>query len=120
MGYSVAQAIIKLHGAGVPARRGYPGGLMPHITDTVAAVNLHKCTPEATTLVAQVCTPMAKGVYACEDTANIVAQVWTDAGAIVSYGGHSFDGKSGLYQMAVYGEWRNAVEEPGDVTNPAD
>lgn len=111
MGYSVGKAITQLHVAGVPARRGYPGSLMPHISETVAAVNLHKCEPEGTTFVAQICTPMEKGVYACEDTAAIVAQAWSADGAVVTYGGHRFDGKSGLYQMSVYGTWRNETED---------
>lgn len=109
--YSVGQAIIKLHAAGVRAQRGYPGSLMPQITDTVAAVNLHKSDPEGVTIVAEICTPMTKGVYACEDMAKTVDAAWAEDGATVTYGDHSFDGKSGLYQMSVYGRWENATDE---------
>lgn len=109
--YSVGQAIVKLYLAGIRTQRGYPGSLMPQITDTVAAVNLHKSSPEGVTIVAEICTPMDKGVYACEDTAKLVDEAWTKAGAVVTYGGHKFDGKSGLYQMSVYGEWKNEVED---------
>lgn len=110
--YTVGEAIIKLHGAGIRAQRGYPGTLMPQITDTVAAVNLHKSDPEGVTIVARICTPMSKGVYACEDVAKVVENIWTQAGASVSCEDSGFDGKSGLYQMAVYGRWEeNPPEE---------
>ena len=102
---------MQLHIAGIRARRGFPGYLMPHITETTVAVSVHKCTPEGITLVAAVCAPMSMGVRACEDTAKLVEQAWTADGGRVTYGGHSFDGKSGLYQMPVYGEWVNAQED---------
>lgn len=109
--YTVGEAIIKLHGAGIRAQRGYPGTLMPQITDTVAAVNLYKSDPQGVTIVAWICTPMSKGVYACEDTAKLVEKVWTEAGGTVSWSGSDFDGKSGLYQMAVFGRWEEPAEE---------
>lgn len=84
---------------------------MPQISDTVAAVNVHKSEPEAVTLVARICTPMTKGVYACEDTAKIVETVWTQAGAAVTCSDSGFDGKSGLYQMSVYGRWENPADD---------
>ena len=65
MGYDlIGDSILYLHAGGIWARRGYRGGLMPHVTDTVVAVNLHKSAPEGDTVVAAVCTPMSKGVYA--------------------------------------------------------
>ena len=112
MGYDlIGDSILYLHAGGIWARRGYRGGLMPHVTDTVVAVNLHKSAPEGDTVVAAVCTPMSKGVYACEDMAYRVHQIWEQKGAVVTYGGHSFDGKSGLYQATVYGFWAKQTEE---------
>lgn len=114
MGYTVGQAIFKLLQAEVRAQRGYPGTLMPHLTGAVAAVNIHKEEPEGTTLVAEICAPMSMGVYACEDLAKKVSEVWTEAGASCSYGNHRFDGQSGLYKMSVYGTWVNQTAETGE------
>lgn len=108
--YTVGQAIVKLIAAGIRAQRGYPGTLMPHLTGAVAAVNVHKEEPGKTALVAEVCAPMSVGVYACEDLAAKVAEVWTKAGASCSYGDHDFDGQSGLYHMSVFGTWVDATE----------
>ena len=117
MGFDViGDAILALHIGGVWARRGYPGRLMSHITDAVVAVNLHKVTSEGTMMVAEVCAPMTKGVAACESMADRVATIWAEKGAEVTYGGHRFDGKSGLYQTSVYGYWPNAAEEGAEET----
>lgn len=113
---SVGDAIIYLHASDIWAHRGYPGRLMPHITEPTVAVNLHKLNPEGVTIVAEVCVPMNKGVYACEDMAARIEEVWKKAGAVVTYGGHSFDGKSGLYQMSVYGYWPDTTEESTEET----
>lgn len=107
----VGDAILYLHVGGIWARRGYPGRLMSHITNAVVAVNVHKVTPEGTTVVAEVCAPMNKGVATCENMADRVAEIWVEKGAVVTYGGHRFDGKSGLYQTSVYGYWANQPEE---------
>ncbi len=103
--YTVGQAIVQLHVASIRAQRGFPGTLMPHLTGAVAAVSVHKDEPDKTTLVADICAPMSMGVYACEDLAKKVAQVWTEAGGACTYGDRRFDGQSGLYQMSVYGTW---------------
>ena len=112
----VGDAILYLHVSGIWARRGYPGMLMPHITNPVVAVNLHKVSTEGTTVVAEVCAPMNMGVYACEDLADQVSESWTKFGGTVTYGGHSFDGKSGLYQTSVYGFWASTAEEETEET----
>jgi len=103
--FTVGEAVVHLQLAGVRAQRAFPGTLMPHLTGAVAAVTVHKEEPAKTTLVAYVCAPMDLGVHACEDLAKKVIQVWTEADGACSYGEHSFDGQSGLYQMAVYGTW---------------
>lgn len=104
-------AIVKLHANEIWARRGYPGSLMPHITDTAVVVNIHKYSPEGIVLVAEICAPMTKGMHACEDMAKRIDALWSEDGGVVTYGGHKFDGKSGLYQMSLYGQWLNATEE---------
>lgn len=106
----IGDAILYLHVNEIWAHRGYPGGLMPHITEPAVAINLHKYTPEAVTVVAEVCAPMNKGVYACEDLAERICQIWERYGAEVTCGAHKFDGKSGLYQMSVYGTWPREKE----------
>ena len=106
--YTVGNAITVLHVYGIRAQRGYPGNLMPQLSGAVVAVNMHKWEPLKSTLVAEVCAPMTMGVYACEDLAARVAQIWTNNGGVCSYGDHRFEGKSGLYIMKVYGVW----EEP--------
>lgn len=107
----VGKAIVSLHANGIGARRGYPGDIMPHITRPVVAINIHKADPAGMTVVAEVCAPMSMGVYACEDLADRIEKCWTQMGYTVTYGGHKFDGKSGLYQMSVYGYWAYPTEE---------
>lgn len=114
--YTVGQAIVKLHVAGVRAQRGYPGILMPQLTGPVAAVNIYKEEPLKTTIVAEVCAPMSMGVYACEDLAKKVVEAWTAAGAVCSYGGHKFDGQSGIYHLPVLGTWETVVEDTTEET----
>ena len=115
--YTVGKAIVQLHVAGIRAQRGYPGTLMPHLTGAVAAVNVYKEEPLKTTLVAEVCAPMSMGVYACEDLAAKVAEAWTEAGAVCSYGDNRFDGQSGIYHLPVLGVWETVVEDTtGDTT----
>lgn len=109
--YTVGQAIVKLHVAGIRAQRGYPGTLMPQLTGAVAAVNVYKEEPLKTTLVAEICAPMSMGVYACEDLAAKVVKAWTEAGAECYYGNHKFDGQSGIYHLSVLGVWETAAEE---------
>lgn len=115
MGFDpVADAIVSLHVDGIGASRGYPGSIMPHITKPVVAINIHKAEPQGMTVVAEVCAPMTMGVYACEDLAERIEKCWTKNGYTVTYGGHKFDGKSGLYQMSVYGFWAYETEEGED------
>ena len=114
--YSVGQAIVKLHVAGIRAQRGYPGSLMPQLTGAVAAVNVYKEEPQKTTLVAEVCAPMSMGVYACEDLAAKVVQAWTEAGGVCSFGSSRFDGKRGIYHMPVVGVWETVAEDTTEET----
>lgn len=107
----LGNAIVYLHIAKIWAYRGYPDRVMPHITKPTVAVNIHKHTPEGMTVVATVCVPMSLGVYACEDMADQIEKVWTAKGGVVTYGEHSFDGKSGMYLMPVYGYWAYQTEE---------
>lgn len=113
----IGDAIIYLHANEIWAHRGYPGRLMPHVTEPAVAINLHKYTPEGVTVVAEVCAPMDKGVYACEDLAERICKVWEERGAAVTYGSHRFDGKSGLYMMSVYGTWLRETEETTEDTS---
>jgi hypothetical protein len=107
----VGEAIVALHVKDILARIGYPGKLMPHVTEPLVAVNLHKMTPEGATVVAAVCVPMNMGVNRCERMAKDVANAWTRVGFTVNYGSHQFDGKSGLYLTSVYGYLPRPVEE---------
>ena len=107
----LANSILYLHAHEIYGRRGYPGTLMPQITEPAVAINIHKATPEGMTIVAEVCVPMGKGVFACENMARQINEIWTENGATVTFGGHKFDGKSGLYQTSVYGYWPYQTEE---------
>lgn len=102
---NVADAVKYLTEAGIRTDRGYPGTRMPHLTGTVAAVNVEKLEDGKRTLVAYICGPLKDGAEACERTAYHTAAAWTEAGAKCSYGGCEFDGKSGMYILAVHGVW---------------
>lgn len=105
--FTVGNGISPLLLSGIRVQRGYPGTLMPHLSGAVVAVNMHKWEPQKTTLVAEVCAPMTMGVYACEDLAAKVVQIWTSKAGVCTYGDHRFDGKSGLYIVKVYGVWED-------------
>lgn len=107
----VATAIIALHLKDIFARVGYPGNLMPHVTEPLVAVNLHKMTPEGATIAVKICVPMNMGVYQCELSAKEVAEVLTPKGFSVTYGSHSFDSKSGMYMTTLYADLPRPVEE---------
>ena len=108
---TLEQAISKLKAAGIYAARGYPYSRQPNITGVRVAVNVQKVEPGKTTLVAAVCQRYKRGASGCEDTAAQVAQVWTDAGGVCSYGSAELDKKSGLYILKVLGTWEDAQEE---------
>lgn len=107
----VATAIIALHVRDIFARVGYPGNLMPHVTEPLVAVNLHKMTPEGATVAVKICVPMNMGVYQCERSAKEVADALIPMGFSVTYGSHSFDGKSGMYMTTVYADLPRPVED---------
>lgn len=84
---------------------------MPQLTSAVAAVNIHKSEPTRVTMRAIICAPMNLGLYACEDLAGRVAEIWTAEGGVCTYGDDGFDGKSGIYTMKVYGVWVDPSED---------
>ena len=108
--YSVGQAIVKLHVAGIRAQRGYPGSLMPQLTGAVAAVNVYKEEPQKTTCVA------GAGTLLPVDLAAKVVQAWTEAGGVCSFGSSRFDGKSGIYHLPVLGVWETVAEDTTEET----
>ncbi len=102
---TVSTVVNQLTPAGIRAARGYPGTLMPQLTDVAVAVNIHKSDRDHVTMVAAVCAPMTMGAYACEDVASKVAGTWRMHGAECYYGNNEFDGQSGIYIISVYGTW---------------
>lgn len=108
---TLEQAISKLKGAGLRVARGYPYSRQPNITGVRVAVNVQKMEPGKTVYVAAVCQRYQQGASGCEDTAALVAQAWTAAGGVCSYGGARLDKKSGLYILEVLGTWVEPEEE---------
>lgn len=108
---TVSEAVTMLTDAGIRARRGYPGGVMPQITGAVAAVNVKNAEEKSLTLTASVCGPQSKGAKACEALAAKVAAAWTAGGAVCSYGESRFDGQSALFILKVQGTWAEPEEE---------
>lgn len=107
---SLEQAISKLKAAGIRAARGYPYSRQPNITGVRVAVNVQKVEPGKSVYVAAVCQRYQQGAGACEDTAALVAQAWTDAGGVCSYGQAKLDKKAGLYILEVQGIWEEPEE----------
>ena len=107
---TLTQAVNLLTDAGIQARRGYPGGWMPHITNAVAAVNVKNVDEKTTTLMASVCAPLSKGAKACESLAEKVAKAWRASGGVCSYGECKFDGQSALFILKVEGTWTEPEE----------
>ena len=110
---SLTEVVAYLTEAGLRADRGYPGGVMPHLTGVVAAVNLRQVTNTSVTYVAAVCCPQRLGAAACEDAAAKAVMAWAGAGAEYRYGSYDFDGHSGLHILEVLGTWSDPppVEE---------
>jgi hypothetical protein len=107
---TLEQAIGKLKEAGIYAARGYPYSRQPNITGVRVAVNVQKVEPRKSVYVAAVCQQYKRGVSGCEDTAAQVAEAWTNAGGVCSYGAAQLDKKSGLYILEVLGVWEEPQE----------
>lgn len=113
---SLTEAVGYLTEAGLRTDRGYPGGVMPHLTGVVAAVNLRNATNTAVTYVAAICSPQRLGAAACEDAAEKAAMAWAGAGAEYRYGSYDFDGQSAMHILEVLGTWEDPVATEGETT----
>lgn len=104
----VDDAVIELIGAEIPARRGYPGKMMPCLTETVAAVNVQRISQEETVLAVQVLSPQDGPT--CEDTACEAMQALTDLGATCTMGECRYESKAGVFVCPVTATWKERPE----------
>ncbi len=102
---SVAQATYILAKARLPADIGNPGGVMPHLTRPLVAVNLLKSTTTSRTIVAYICAPITHGRNTCENLATLVARNWTEKGAECQWGDYRFDSKAAMHIVQVTAIW---------------
>ncbi len=108
---SVKDAALYLSKQGIRADIGNPGSVMPHLAETVVAVNMMESTAESWKAVAHICGPQQSGRTACEDLAAMVAKHWTDQGGQCSWGDYEFDGKAAIHIVKVYATWLTATAD---------
>lgn len=115
----IAQTLQALSAAGIPADRGYPTSKVPQLTEAVAAVNIGQLTAEETILRVTVFCPAELGGALCEDTAQTVAQLLAQQGAVCTVRNCGFSGKTGLFSAEVQVQWATPVSCQVTVDNIA-
>lgn len=108
---SVEDAVLYLSKRGVWANVSNPGNVMPHLHGPVVAVGLHEATANSRTYVAYICGPQVSGRNSCEKLAARVAGHWATMQGVCKWGSHSFDSKSAMHTIKVYGTWVEPEEE---------
>ena len=101
----VTRVVEALAEAGITAQAAYPGGMMPNISGSRAAVSLEKLdhTARAGTVLVTVMTPVAAGGSVCEETAIQVGRVLEEMGGICTQEGCKFNGYADAYYIRVLG-----------------
>lgn len=102
---SIEDATLHLVKAGVCADIGNPGGVMPHLTRPLVAVNLLDSTMTERTMIANICAPQSMGRNTCENLAALVAYYWKELGAQCQWGDYQFDNKAAMHIVKVTGVW---------------
>ena len=99
----IERVIAVLIAGGIPADRACPGGGMPKLTKIGAAVSLQEMDMAEKTMTVQVLIlcPAVLGAAACEDTAMEAARLMGTIGGRARVLSCSFDGQTGLFQVAV-------------------
>lgn len=101
----VDTVITALNEAGIAAQAAYPGGAMPNITGTQAAVNLDKLeyTARSATVLVTVMVPVTTGGSACEATALQVGGILEALGGVCVQEECRFNGYADAYYVRVLG-----------------
>ena len=92
---------------GVAADLGNPGGVMPHLTRPLVAVNMLEATENSRTFAAYICVPMTLGRVTCENYAVWVASCWSKEGGQCRWGNYRFDSKAAMHIVQVTGVWKS-------------
>lgn len=100
-----------LNEAGIAAQAAYPGGTLPNITQTHAAVSLEKLeyTARAATVLVTVMVPVTAGGGACEDVALQVGEIMEAMGGICVQEECRFNGYADAYYVRVLGTFYGAA-----------
>lgn len=109
-----------LQSAQIPAQRGFPNGLLPSLTEKMAAVSIQRSEEQSMTVLVQIYMPVEQGATACEDAALLAAAALREAGATCTIGACSFSSKSGLFCIPLqtsYAE-QGAPSQSGAVAQP--
>jgi len=108
MGKSILTlAVDALNAGGVRAEMGYPGRKMPALTQTAAAVSLHRVDMQQRLAVVQVtvAAPVKLGAEICQETALLAGQILRDQGADCLLSECVFEGQSELFLTQVTAEF---------------
>lgn len=107
----INSVVAALQEAQIRAQRGFPVGKMPYLTTSVAGVCIELIQAHAVTLAVRIFTPLEHGGAACEDTAMQAAEILAQMGAACQIQSCSFDGKTGLFSMAVLATFKQEETE---------
>ncbi len=112
MGLQRINSVVEaLQAAQIRTQRGFPVERMPYLTTSVAGVCIERVQAETIVLAVRIFTPLEQGGASCEDTAMKAAEILESLGATCQIQSCSFDGKSGLFNMAVLATFKREATE---------
>ena len=109
----LSEVLQALKDGGFRADYAWPGHKMPALTDVAAAVSLQNAdlqTGSVTVLITILC-PAEQGGAACQDAALTAGELLQGLGAAVTVSACSFDGRTGLFSVAVTATFAKDEEE---------
>lgn len=111
------RVIATLKAAGFRTQRAYPAQSMPAITGVVAAACLDSVdyTMEATTVKVEILCPVSLGAAVCEDAAIEAGAAMQAAGMFCRVEGITFNGKTGLFSVAVLASTAKLADQLGNM-----
>lgn len=106
-----------LENAGIPAKRGFPGSVIPAITCPVATVTVEHTDQKQIRLAVTVYGPGRLGGGVCEELAQRAADVLREKRGICQVGNCDFDGESGLFSVKVTAVWLESLHNTVQIDN---
>lgn len=111
----IEATIDALKSLGISAQRGFPNGLLPSLTEHMAAVSIQKSEGQSMTVLVQIYTPVDQGATACENLGLRAAAALREIGAVCTIGACSFSSKSSMFTIGLQTQY-SEQDSPTPVT----